>query len=85
MLRLITRTRSSCMKELKLTRGEWRVDDTKVLGKPGGFGTVHPGESAQGAKVAIKIINPDVGDAAHREIDLPRHSLVARHSTSSQF
>ena len=57
------------MKLLKLTRSEWRLDDTKVLGKPGGFGVVHPGESLEGKKVAIKVINPAIGDLAKRELE----------------
>jgi serine/threonine protein kinase len=57
------------MKDLKLTLGTWLLDEHAILGKPGGFGTVYRGKSVEGKPVAIKLIRPDVGDAAHRELE----------------
>jgi eukaryotic-like serine/threonine-protein kinase len=65
----VARGTQNQMKLLKLTRSEWRLDDTTIIGKPGGFGAVHPGQSPEGTSVAIKVINPAVGDFAKRELE----------------
>jgi eukaryotic-like serine/threonine-protein kinase len=50
-------------------RGDKSLAYTKILGKPGGFGAVHLGQGRDGKEVAIKIINPEVGDLANRELE----------------
>jgi eukaryotic-like serine/threonine-protein kinase len=57
------------MRKLILTLSEWQLDESLLLGKPGGFGSVFSGSAADGTAVAIKLISLDVGDAAHRELE----------------
>jgi len=65
------------MRKLRLERSVWSLDEANILGRPGGFGAVHPGTAEDGAPVAIKVLRRDVGDAAHRELKFAR-SFVGR-------
>ena len=60
------------MRTIKLEHEEWKLDDSSPLGKRGGFGQVFAGTSMTGTPVAIKLIDPNVGDAAHRELDFAK-------------
>lgn len=60
------------MRQLRLERFVWSLDEGKMLGRPGGFGGVHPGAAEDGTPVAIKILRHDIGDAAHRELEFAR-------------
>ncbi|MBX6385674.1 MAG: serine/threonine protein kinase [Microbispora sp.] len=60
------------MRQLQLERSVWSLDEAKMLGRPGGFGGVHPGTAEDGTPVAIKILRRDIGDAAHRELEFAR-------------
>lgn len=60
------------MKQLRLEQSVWMLDEGSLLGRPGGFGSVHPGTAEDGAPVAIKILRSDIGDATHRELDFAR-------------
>ncbi len=55
------------MIRIKLRRGVWHYDPDTTLGTPGSFGTVFCGSSEAGQTVAVKRLNPDVGQHVHRE------------------
>jgi hypothetical protein len=57
------------IKSLHLTFSKWTFDEGALLGKPGGFGQVHPGTSPDGRPIAVKVMRPDIGGAAHRELE----------------
>jgi serine/threonine protein kinase len=63
------------MRQLKLERSVWSLDEQTLLGRPGGFGSVHPGVAEDGTPVAIKLLRSDIGDATHRELDFARAFL----------
>jgi serine/threonine protein kinase len=63
------------MRQLKLERSVWLLDEQTLLGRPGGFGSVHPGVAEDGTPVAIKLLRSDIGDATHRELDFARAFL----------
>jgi serine/threonine protein kinase len=58
------------MRIIRLAGGEWLIDESKPLGKPGGFGTVFAGTSSQSEPVAIKKLHLSAVEAAHREMDI---------------
>lgn len=69
------------MKVLKLASGEWRYDETKPLGDPGGFAAVYAGLSADDTPVAIKIFHRGMNQNASRELEfaLSRRGKAASH------
>lgn len=56
------------MKTIKLPTGTFEYDQSKPLGRRGGFGQVFAGKSADGGEVAIKKLHLSAADAAHREL-----------------
>lgn len=56
------------MKTIKLPTGTFEYDQSKPLGRRGGFGQVFAGMSADGGEVAIKKLHLSAADAAHREL-----------------
>ena len=54
---------------IRLPAGEWKYDDSKPLGKAGGFGEVFLGSGEYGA-VAIKRLKISADQAAHRELKI---------------
>lgn len=61
---------------IKLPLGEWSFDDQARLGDPGGFGEVFKGKGASG-EVAVKRLNLDANQAAHRELDIGKRLIGA--------
>lgn len=57
---------------IKLDMNEWKYDPTKPLGPRGGFGTVFAGTGSGKDKLAIKKLNIDAKDAAHRELRIAK-------------
>jgi serine/threonine protein kinase len=55
---------------IRLPRGEWHFDDTRRLGRPGGFGEVFEGQDSSGNLVAIKRLRLEAAQAAYRELTL---------------
>jgi serine/threonine protein kinase len=60
------------MRKIQLTHEVWEIDESTVLGAPGGFGRVHPGTDSSGRRVAIKVLNEGVGDASLRELEFAK-------------
>ena len=60
------------MKTIKLDIGEWKYDPDKQLGSKGGFGTVFAGTGQGHSKLAIKKLNIEAKDAAHRELKIAK-------------
>lgn len=60
------------MKKIKLPKGVWSYDPKKPLGPPGGFGVVFAGLDEPGQAVAVKRLNVDAAQAAHRELRIAR-------------
>lgn len=60
------------MINLHLPRGVWQFDETRTLGAPGGFGSVHPGTGPNREDVALKLFHPGMGDANERELEFAR-------------
>lgn len=60
------------MKTIKLDVGEWKYDPDKQLGSKGGFGTVFAGTGQGHSKLAIKKLNIEAKDAAHRELKIAK-------------
>jgi serine/threonine protein kinase len=60
------------MKTLKLELSTWSIEDSEVIGKPGGFAKVHPGLSKNGESVAIKAVDEDQGASARRELQFAK-------------
>ena len=58
------------MNEIRLQRGRWTYDESKLLGPPGGFGTVYLGFSPNGDEVAVKRLHKDASELAHREMEI---------------
>lgn len=56
------------LKKIKLQRGEWSYDPGKPVGAPGGFGAVFEGIGEDQSDLAIKKLNVDATQAAHREL-----------------
>lgn len=56
------------MKSIRLPAGLFKYDPAKPLGKPGGFGQVFAGMTAEGVEVAVKKLHVSAADAAHREL-----------------
>ena len=54
---------------IKLPGGEWEYDDSKALGKAGGFGEVFFGTGECG-DVAVKRLKISADQAAHRELKI---------------
>ena len=54
---------------VRLPSGEWQYDDAVRLGKPGGFGEVFRGRGKDG-DVAVKLLNINAVQAAHRELNI---------------
>jgi eukaryotic-like serine/threonine-protein kinase len=57
------------LRSIRLPVGEWEYDESKPLGKPGGFGEVFHGIGANGS-VAIKRLKVNADQAAHRELNI---------------
>jgi len=55
---------------IRLPRGEWFFDDSRRLGRPGGFGEVFEGEDVKGNPVAVKRLKVTAAEAAHRELTI---------------
>jgi serine/threonine-protein kinase len=60
------------MKTIKLDIGEWKYDPDKQLGSKGGFGTVFAGTGKGHSKLAIKKLNIEAKEAAHRELKISK-------------
>ena len=60
------------MRQLTLANAAWMLDESKPIGKPGGFGSVYTGHGDDGTIVAIKTLRPDIGGAAHRELEFAK-------------
>ncbi len=60
------------MKTIKLDIGEWQYNPDKQLGPPGGFGVVFAGAGQGYSKLAIKKLNIEAKDAAHRELKIAK-------------
>lgn len=58
------------MKEIKLNKSNWFYDESKPLGKKGGFGQVFYGEDNDHKEVAVKKLFISTEDAGHRELKL---------------
>ena len=58
------------MIQIRLPRERWEYDPHSLLGTPGGFGTVFAGRGERHGPVAVKRLHLDVGDAAHRELQI---------------
>ena len=56
------------MKTIKLPLGVFSYDQSRPLGKPGGFGQVFEGKTAEGIDVAVKKLHVTSADTAHREL-----------------
>ena len=56
------------METIKLPKGVWKYDPKKVLGKPGGFGTVFLGSGGGYDEIAVKKLHLDAKELAHREL-----------------
>jgi eukaryotic-like serine/threonine-protein kinase len=67
----------SMVRTIKLARGVWTFEDANRIGQPGGFGSVYLGASESGEEVAIKLLNLQAPDLAHRELDIAE-DLVSR-------
>ena len=65
------------MTEIKLSKGVWEYDETKPLGRPGGFGQVFRGCSKDFPEVAIKRLHLAASSVAHRELEIAE-SLIGR-------
>ena len=52
---------------IRLRNGEWEYDDADPLGPAGGFGEVFRGRGKD-ADVAVKRLNINAAQAAHREL-----------------
>lgn len=61
------------MIEIQLSRGKWQYDPSVRLGKSGGFGAVFLGSGEAGGEVAVKRLHRDIGDQAHRELDIAKY------------
>ena len=57
---------------IRLLKREWRFDDAKRLGKPGGFGEVFRGSGPLG-EVAVKRLHLTAAQASHREMTIGEH------------
>ena len=55
---------------IRLPRREWFFDDSRRLGRPGGFGEVFEGEDAKRNPVAVKRLKVTAAEAAHRELTI---------------
>jgi eukaryotic-like serine/threonine-protein kinase len=65
----VTRERARKMvRTIRLPRGEWTLNELERIGQPGGFGSVFSGASEDGNTVAIKLLNLQAPELAHREL-----------------
>jgi serine/threonine protein kinase len=55
---------------ITLVRSQWKFNPLKLLGPPGGFGSVYEGFGENDQEVAIKKLNINAQNTAHREIDI---------------
>jgi serine/threonine-protein kinase len=60
------------MKTIKLDVAEWKYDPDKQLSSKGGFGAVFAGTGQGHSKLAIKKLNIEAKDAAHRELRIAK-------------
>lgn len=60
------------MKTIKLNIGEWKYDPDKQLGSKGGFGIVFAGTGQGHNNLAIKKLNIEAKEAAHRELKIAK-------------
>jgi len=58
------------MIEIKLQNNNWLYDESKPLGKPGGFGQVFEGRNNDDQIVAVKRLKIEAESAGHRELKL---------------
>ena len=58
------------LQEIRLLNATWKLDVSRPLGPPGGFGEVFEGYSSDGAKVAIKRLKITAAVAAFREMEI---------------
>ena len=56
------------MLQIALNRARWAFDPQKPIGNPGSYGTVFEGRSQVGEIVAVKRLNIDANQSAHREM-----------------
>jgi serine/threonine protein kinase len=59
---------------IRLPNGQWQFDESKPLGKAGGFGQVFRGNGPNG-DVAIKRLRVSADAAAHRELVIGQHLM----------
>jgi len=60
------------MKSIKLDIGEWKYNPEKPLGTKGGFGIVFAGTGQGHDNIAIKRLNIEAKEAAHRELKIAK-------------
>lgn len=63
------------MKQVQLSKGVWRFDETRPLGPAGGFGAVYLGADEAGADVAVKRLHLDVQHHSSRELEIAESLL----------
>ena len=61
------------MLAIQLQAHRWLVDETRPLGRPGGFGAVFLGHNDDGREVAVKRLEISANEAAHRELSIAQH------------
>lgn len=67
------------MQKIRLTHSAWTFEESKPLGKEGGFGAVFEGTGEDGDAVAVKRLKLDVGELAHRELKIAQHLIDGNH------
>lgn len=63
------------MRHIRLPKGQWIYDESRLLGSPGGFGTVFEGNSPDGRLVAVKRLNLTAPEVAYRELHVAEKLL----------
>ncbi len=61
------------MRAIQLKAHRWLVDETRPLGRPGGFGAVFLGQDEDKREVAVKRLEISANEAAHRELSVAQH------------
>ena len=58
------------MRKIRLSNGEWYIDEARPLGTPGGFGEVFEGFGPRNEPVAVKRLKLTAPQVAHRELHI---------------
>lgn len=58
------------MRIIEINDHQWEIDESRPLGKAGGFGAVYEGRSVSGIKIAVKRLHLSADVATHRELRL---------------